>query len=183
MTRTIITLVALAYTVATSSTAVQAQTTDFSGRWTLDAPPAPTTPPTPGTQPGPQRGDMGSGWGPAITIAQDAKQLAVEYSVYTRYDMQPAFKFVYALDGSESKNTVMMGRGAQMESSRASWQGSALAITTTFSVADHASGQPFTAEVTRKLSLESPNVLVVEVTRSGVLGGAASTARTVYKKG
>jgi len=31
--------------------------------------------------------------------------------------------------------------------------------------------------------LESPATMVVEVTRAGVLGGPASTTRSVYRKG
>ena len=125
---------------------------------------------------------MGSGWGSAIAITQDAKQLSVEYSVFSRYDLQPPLTFTYALDGSESRNTVMMGRGEQTEASRARWDGQTLIIVTTFHVADRSAGKPFTAELTRRLWLESPSALVVEVTRAGVLGGAASTTRSVYRK-
>ena len=129
------------------------------------------------------RGDLGSGWGTAITIAQDAKQLVVESLVYSRYDLQPQPRFVYALDGSESRNTVMMGRGVQEQSSRAGWESTSLTITTVHRFADPVSGKPLTIDVTQKLSLESPTTLVVEVTRSGVLGGRPSTTRTVYTKG
>ena len=64
------------------------------------------------------RGDMGSGWGSTITITQDAARLTVEYAFFSRGDMQPPLKFVYALDGSETKNSVMMGRGIQGQTSR-----------------------------------------------------------------
>jgi hypothetical protein len=63
-------------------------------------------------------GDVGSGWGSTITITQSATSLTVEYAFFTRGDMQPPLKFVYALDGSESKNTVMMGRGIQTQTAR-----------------------------------------------------------------
>jgi hypothetical protein len=155
---------------------------DFSGRWTIPAPPTGTAP-APGTAAAaPASGDMGSGWGPNITIAQDAARLSVEYSPFSRYDLQPPLVFVYQLDGSESRTTVVMGRGAQMESSRVSWTGQTLTITTTFNVADRPSSPPLTMTVTRKLSLESPTTLVVEATRSGVLGGPSSTTRTIYQK-
>jgi hypothetical protein len=36
--------------------------------------------------------------------------------------------------------------------------------------------------MTRRLSLEPSATLVVEATRDGVLGGPASTTRTVYRK-
>ena len=126
---------------------------------------------------------MGSGWGSTITIAQDAKRLSVEYAFFSRYDLQPPLTFTYPLDGSEGRNTVMMGRGEQIESSRAQWNGPTLVITTTFQSPIVARAKPFTADVTRKLSLESPTTLIVEVTRAGVLGGPASTTRSVYRKG
>lgn len=39
-----------------------------------------------------------------------------------------------------------------------------------------------TSDVRQVLSLEPPTALIVETTRSGVLGGAATTTRTVYRK-
>jgi hypothetical protein len=156
---------------------------DFSGRWTLDAPAIASTPAVPGTPAmAAAPGDMGSGWGSTITIAQDANRLSVEYTFFSRYDLQPPLMFTYPLDGSEGRNTVMMGRGEQIESSLARWNGQTLIITTTFHIADRGAGKPFTAELTRKLWLESPTTLVVEVTRAGVLGGPASTTRSVYRK-
>ena len=157
---------------------------DFSGRWMLDAPVVALTPAVPGTPAGAAApGDMGSGWGSTVTIAQDAKQLRVEYAVFSRYDAQPPLTFIYPLDGSVGRNTVMMGRGEQVESSRAQWKGQTLVIVTTFQIADRGAGTPFTTELTRKLSLESPTTLVMEVTRAGVLGGPASTTRSIYRKG
>src|SRR5262245_16230927 len=157
---------------------------DFSGKWTLDAPAVATTPAVPGTPAAAAKpGDMGSGWGSPITITQDANRMSVEYVFFSRYDIQPPLKFSYPLDGSSGRNTVSMGRGEQAESSRAQWSGQTLVITTTFEVAERGAGKPFTAEVTRKLWLESPTTMIIEVTRSGVLGGAASTTRSVYRKG
>ena len=103
--------------------------------------------------------------------------------IFGRSDLQPPLTFTYPLDGSVGGNTVMMGRGEQTESSRARWNGQTLIIVTTFHIADRGAGRPFTAELTRKLWLESPTTLVVEVTRAGVLGGPASTTRSVYRKG
>lgn len=170
-------------TVLTGALPVSTQVPpDFSGRWTIPMP-ATTSAPALGTAAvAPASGDMGSGWGPDITIAQDTKQVRVEYTVFSRYDLQPPLVLVYQLDGSESRNTVTMGRGAQTETSRASWEGQSLTITTTFNVVDRPSSPPSTMTLTRRLSLESPTRLVVESTRSGVLGGPSSTARTVYQK-
>ena len=96
--------------------------------------------------------------------------------------MQPPLKFVYALDGSETKNSVMMGRGMQVQTSHTAWDGAKLKITTLHMLADPATGKPMTAEVVQMLSLESPTSLVVETTRAGVLGGQATTTKTVYRK-
>ena len=70
---------------------------DLSGRWTSEPVPAATQ-----GQRGEQgaRPDLGSGWGSTITITQDARQLSVEYAFFTRGDMQPPLKFIYALDGT-----------------------------------------------------------------------------------
>ena len=157
--------------------------TDFSGRWTTD--PDPAAQPAggaPGAGRGGARGDMGSGWGPTITITQNAQQLTVEYAFFARGDMQPPLRFVYALDGSETKNTVMMGHGMQVQTSRAKWDGAKLAITTRHSFVDIATNKPATTEITQTLSLESPTALVVEVTRPGVGSGPATTTKTVYRK-
>ena len=148
---------------------------DFSGRWTMTPAPAATGPAAASA-----RGDMGSGWGATIVITQDARQLVVETIQYSTYDMQQQPRFVYALDGAQSRNAVMMGRGMQEQSSRAVWDGATLAITTAHRLTDPASGAPLDLTVTQKLSLESRTTLIVEVTRSGVLGGRPSTTRTVY---
>lgn len=157
---------------------------DFSGRWTLDAPAIATTAAVPGTPAAAAApGDMGSGWGSTLTIAQDTTKLNVEYAFFSRYDAQPALTFVYPLDGSEGRNVVMMGRGEQIELSRARWDGQTLTITTSSRITDRGVAKPFTAEVTRKLWLESPATMIVEVTRPGILGGPSSTTRSVYRKG
>ena len=140
---------------------------DFSGRWAADQAAA---------------AGMGSGWGPSITVTQDTSRVTVEYVFFGRGDMQPPLRFVYALDGSETKNSVMMGRGVQEQSSRAAWQGSTLVVTTTQPFTDPQTGKPATMTVTQALTLESPATLIVETTRSGVLGGPPSTSRTIYKK-
>jgi hypothetical protein len=163
---------------------------DFSGRWTSDPDPAAAGPgargaagnrgATPGLVGG--RGDMGSGWGATIAITQDAIRLTVEYAFFGRGDMQPPLRFVYALDGSQTKNAVLMGRGLQEQTARTAWDSNRLVITTTHAFSDPTSGKPMTTEVTQVLSLESPTALVVETTRSGALGGPASSTRTIYRK-
>ncbi len=168
-------------TVLLFAISVMAQTKpDFSGRWTGEPEPAATG--GSGGRGAGRSGDMGSGWGTNITIAQAANRLTVEYAFFARGDMQPPLKFVYALDGAETKNSVMMGRGIQAQTSKTAWDGDKLIITTAHSFENPANGQPLTSEVKQTLSLESPTSLIVETTRSGVLGGAPSTTRTVYRK-
>lgn len=156
----------------------------FSGRWTLDVPAVATTPAVPGTPAAAAApGDMGSGWGATINVVHDANRLSVEYEVFSRYDLQPPLRLIYPFDGSEGRNTVMLGRGEQSESSRAQWDGPKLVLVTTVQVSDRAAPKPFTFELRRTLWLESPTTMVVEVTRSGVLGGPSSTTRSIYRKG
>jgi hypothetical protein len=163
---------------------------DFSGRWTSDPEPAPAAPAGAavpgGGRAGPGRGgapaDIGSGWGSTVTLTQNATQLVVEFAFFARGDLQPPVKFVYALDGSETTNTVMMGRGIQVQRSRARWNGDALVMTTAYGFADPQTGKPATAQVTRTLTLASPTSLVVDTVAEGVLGGPASTAKTSYRK-
>jgi hypothetical protein len=154
---------------------------DFSGRWAIEPEPTPA-PAAPGAPARPRVGNMGSGWGPAISIKQTADRLTVEYDFFSRGDMQAPLKFNYALDGSETSNSVMMGRGIQAQASKTAWIGKELLITTTYSVENPAGGKPTMMSVKRKLLLESPDTLVVETTRDGALGGLATTTRTVYKK-
>jgi hypothetical protein len=174
----------MVFVLACVSAGVAAQTPtpakpDFSGRWTLDTTPAPGAP---GGGRGGGRGDMGSGWGSTITITQDAGRLTVEYVFFGRGDLQPPLKFVYALDGSETKNSVMMGRGVQEQVSKTAWEGDTLVITTTHRFTDPATGKPMTEDVKQALTLESPTALIVETTRAGVLGGPSTATKTTYKK-
>jgi hypothetical protein len=179
--------------VATSIAAMPQVRPDFSGRWTTDPAPAAAdssraggagNPATAGrgTGGGGRSGDMGTGWGSTITVVQDAAKLTVEYAFFGRGDMQPPLKFSYALDGSETTQTVMMGRGMQRQSSKTAWDANTLVITTTHAFQDPVTGKPSPATVTHRLTLESPASLVVEVTRSGVMGGPASTVRSVYRR-
>jgi hypothetical protein len=154
---------------------VSAQTTpNFSGRWIL-------TPDPPGAGGG-RGATAGSGWGSDITVTQDAATLTIEYAQYTRYDMQPLMKFVYRLDGSESKNTINMGRGPQEQISRVAWNGGKLVITTRHTFTPAPGGAAMSSETVHVLSLESPASLAIETTRGAVMGGEATTTKTIYKK-
>jgi hypothetical protein len=160
---------------------------DFSGRWIVAPEPAASAAQAGGRG---ASGTMGTGWGVDITVKQDATTLTVEYAQFARGDMQPPMTFVYLLNGSESKHTINVGRGPQEQVSRASWDGNKLVITTTHTFVTSQSGKAepsqggktMTSETTRVLSLESPVSLVVETTRSAVMGGQPSTTKTTYKK-
>jgi hypothetical protein len=153
---------------------------DFSGEWTI------ATEPATGQRGGGRGGrpaEFGSGWGRTITIAQDAGALKVVWPFYGRGDLQPPLTFVYALDGSATTDTLLMGRGVQEQVSRTAWDGNSLVITTVHAFAHPENGQRTTAEVKRTLSLAAPTSLVVETTIGGLLGGPPTTSRTVYTRG
>ena len=180
----------LAATVALGGSAfaggTQQPSPDFSGRWTPEPLTTPLSTGGPKTRPDQGRlalGDMGSGWAAPLTITQDPAQLVVEQTVFNAYDAQAQPRFRFALDGSETSNTFMIGHTTQVQRSRAAWEGQALRITTQYPGIDPTSGKPFTTEVTHRLRLESPNTLIIEVTRRAPLGGASTTTRSVFRKG
>ena len=163
--------IALVIAAAVSGASAE-QAVDFSGNWTAAAP-ATTNPP---------RGDMGSGWGTPVTISQNGGELIVQEPIFSRYDLQPPLRFVYKLDGSESRNTTMAGHAPQTRVSRATWEGQALVIVTSYPGVDPATAKPFTTTVTQRLSLTSPTELVIETVRGAALTGRETRSRTVYKK-
>lgn len=156
---------------------------DFSGKWTL-VPAAATAGVAMGSAPPAlsAAGNMGSGWGADLTITQDSVTLTVQYTYYHPREVQPPLTFRYLLNGSTSRNTVNVGRGPQEQVSKVAWEGQTLAITTTHSFINPQNGQTMTSDITQRLSLESPSSLVVQATRSAVLGGTSSTTRTTYRK-
>jgi hypothetical protein len=137
---------------------------------------------------GPQASDTGSGWGVEFTITQTAEKLTVERPLYARSDMQPPFRLHYALDGSTRANKLMVGRGIRELASTTSWDGEKLVIKTGFPFVNPTSGREEKSELTQTLSLtaaegqDAPPVLVVEATRSGVLGGPPSVSRATYTR-
>ena len=165
---------------------------DFSGRWQLVPDPSGTT--------GSARSapSMGSGWGSDISIVQDATTLTIEFTPYVRYDIQPPTRLVYRLDGTESTNTINVGRGPQDQISTAAWNGATLTLTTVRTFSPGRGDKPTKIRTTQTLALESPPAvsgaerpalsgvggtrLVVETTHGGALGGAPSTSRSIYKK-
>ena len=165
---------------------------DFSGRWTLDSAAVARGATVSDSAARAQRAggaygarpdaDMGSGWGRTITITQDQSRVTVEYEFFTRYDLQPPFRFTYALDGSETADTLNLGLGPQAQRSRTAWDGDTLVITTVQNYPHPDDGRPMPYEVKRRLTLTSPSSLLVQSVIGGVLGGPPTTTRTVYRK-
>jgi hypothetical protein len=160
-----------------------AQRPDFTGKWTATAPARAagvamgSAPPTLS-----EPGNMGSGWASEITLTQTETSLVVECAYFHPRDAQPPFRLTYALDGSESRNTVSLGRGPQLQTSTAAWREASLVIVTTHGFVNPRDGKPVTSKTRQVLSLEAPDRLVIETSRSGVLDGKPSTTRTVYAK-
>ena len=174
---------AIGLTLALTASAAAAQAPDLSGKWAVAAPERAagvamgSAPPTLSEQ-----GSMGSGWAPEITLTQTATALTVECAYVHPRDAQPPFRLSYSLSGALSRNTVNLGRGPQLQVSRAAWQAESLVITTTHAFVNPQDGRTMTSETRQVLSLEAPDTLVIETFRSGVLGGKSSTTRTTYKK-
>jgi hypothetical protein len=113
------------------------------------------------------------GLGQEATITQTGATLTI-----ARTTPQGEVRTVYNLDGSESRNSMAMGRGGQAveQVSRATWEGSKLVIATTMSMGGNA------VETTMSLSLDASGDLVVESTGMG-RGGAGAAVTTRYTKG
>jgi hypothetical protein len=155
---------------------------DFSGAWIEVSPWG-----------SPQQGhgansNLGCGWGKQFTIVQTQNALTVERVFFTRGDIQPPLKYRFSLNGEETRNTILMGRGYQEQVSKAEWDGDKLVIKTIFKSQIPVDGKRVTCEVTQILSINVVNSrpfwrsLIIETRRGGVLGGPSSTTRTVYNK-
>jgi hypothetical protein len=168
-------LLTLLLSVALFAVASAQSTPDFSGSWArADSQEQPSIAAT-GDAPF-VSGDMGSGWGSPLTIKQQSNSFAIEYAHFSTYDMQPPLRLVYALDGADSVNSVMIGHAESTQRSRAAWREQTLLITTQMAVP----GSNMRVEVQQALTLESPQTLVIETTRSGNFGTAPSVTRTLY---
>jgi hypothetical protein len=155
-----------------------AATPDFSGTWDrVEA--EPELPSVDSTGDAAFRqGSMGSGWGSPFTIRQDASAFVVEYVHFSAYDLQPPIRLTYALDGSESRNAVMIGHAASPQRSRITWRDRTLVITTELPGPE--ASRPI--RVRQALTLESPDTLRVETTREALDGAPPSVTRATYAK-
>ena len=152
---------------------------DLSGEWTYSEDRASTVAATGDASF--RKGDMGSGWGPTIRITHRADSLIVTYVFFANYDLQPPLRFAYAMDGTETRNAIMIGHATAEQLSKVGWQGATLVITTLHR-APNTDGRGASAEVRQALTLDSPTSLTIETTRVGALGGATTTTKTVYSK-
>ena len=150
---------------------------DFSGEWVrADSVPEQRSVAAVGDA-GFRMGNMGSGWGSPLTLRQEASRLVVEYAYFSTYDLQPRLRFTFALDGSESRNAVMIGHAESVLRSRATWRDTTLVITTVYP----GPGANVTTEVQQTLILESPTSLILETRRPGV-GDMPVVVRTAYTR-
>jgi hypothetical protein len=166
-----------------ASSASAQQRPDFSGTWTRAVDSAGTAAAVAATGDAAfRRGDMGSGWGSPLTIAQQASRLTVEYPVFSAYDLQPPLQLAFALDGSASSNALMIGHATVDLRSTTAWVEGALVISTTYPGPKGPDGRVIPAQISQSLRLASPTTLVIEATRAGILGAATTTTRTTYTK-
>lgn len=174
-------------TIACMGLAVSAgaqQRPEFSGVWTAVPSPnaAAAAAPLPTGDAAFPVGEMGSGWGSPLTITQNANRLTVTYEFFVPYDLEPPLTFTFNLDGSESRNTVTMGQGVQVQRATARWSGNTLVLSTHHALPWPNDGAPQTVEVRQSLTIEVAGTLVVETMRAGALGGPATTTRTAYTR-
>lgn len=117
-----------------------------------------------------------------FAITRHPDRLIVEYQFFSAYDLQPRIRFTFALDGSESRNTVMIGHASVEHRSTVAWSGDTLIIRTTVPAPAGPDGRLRAAELRQALSLDSTGVLTVEATRFAATGAVAGTTRTTYTR-
>ncbi len=115
-----------------------------------------------------QVGDMGSGWATPLTITQSNDSLVVSFAHFVTYDGQPRLRYVFALDGGETVNRVMIGHAESAPRARARWQGATLVLTSLYATPPEVGAAP--TEMRQALSLDDAGRLVVETTRPGARG-------------
>jgi hypothetical protein len=154
-----------------------AQRPDFSGTWVRVVDSASARPSVAAVGDAAfQRGDMGSGWGSPLTITQRADSLIVEYVFFAPYDLQPPVRLAYAIDGSESRNDLMIGHATAAQRGRLSWAPSGVVVTSMHAGPDNAP-----IEMRQTLTLEA-GALVIMTERAGMQGSAPTSTRVVYAR-
>jgi hypothetical protein len=144
----------------------------LAGRWALVR-----ESPAPGASASPARipTTASSGWGRDVTITLDGARLTIERHQFSELDLQPPMVYVYALDGSETRNVVNVGRGPQEDTARAELRGDTLVITTR-----HGAGTALATLVTQVFSIDASGDLLIEATRTA--GAATSTTKARYRR-
>lgn len=127
-------------------------------------------------------GDMGSGWGSALTLTQRTDRLVLEYPFFSAYDGMAPLHYEFALDGRETVNEVTIGPGVTRLRSRAEWRGDTLRITTQQPVPREVAAAGVMAEVRRELVLSAPDSLRIVTTRVGVQGAPTNVVRSTYTR-
>lgn len=121
---------------------------------------------------------MGSGWGSPVTIMQSPESLVVAFQHFAAYDLQPKVRYVFALNGSETTNHVMIGHAESMPRSIVRWEGATLIVTSRYPTPPEVSSAP--TEVRQTLALDAQGRLVVETVRPGAR--APDVVRSVYTR-
>ena len=160
-------LIGAAAIVMMTVTAFAQAKPSFAGKWTREAP-AGAAAGAPAGGGGGRGGGRGGGFGQEVTITQDANTIKMEWMQGQNTQTRE-----YKLDGSDSVNQVMMGRGGEPapQTSKAMWEGNNLVITTTTQF----------GETKQVISMQGAD-LVVEQTAPGRGGGEPTTTKIVYKK-
>lgn len=167
----LMTLLAL-LTVLPSEVWAQAKP-DLSGAWTFDeakSDPAPARAGGGGGGGGGRGGGRGGAPATAMTIKQTAADLSIERTL-----PQGAQTAVYKLDGTESTNTIGMGPAT----SKASWDGARLVITTTQTMQGRGGGGEVTIE-SKDIYARDGDTLTIETTRTTPNG--STSRKLVYTK-
>ncbi len=125
-------------------------------------------------------GDMGSGWGSAITFSHRADRLVLEYDFFSSYDLMAPLHYEFALDGRDVINEVTLGPGVTRLESRAEWRGDTLVISTRQAVPKEVAPTGTMAEVKRALRVVGGDSLRITTTRVGLAGAPTNTVQSVY---
>lgn len=127
-------------------------------------------------------GDMGSGWGSALTFTQRPQRLVLEYPYFSAYDLAAPLHYEFGLDGKEVESVVTVGPGPTRLFARADWRGDSLVITTRQPVPVEVAPAGVMAEVRRTLRFTTPDSFELVTTRVGVNGASTNVVRSNYAR-
>ena len=168
----LLTVTTLAVFLALPSLVLAQAKPDFSGTWTFDEAKSDPAPARAGGGGGGGGGRGGGRMGGAPATAMTIKQTATELSM-DRTTAQGSQTVVYKLDGSESTNTI----GAGPATSKATWDGARLVVTTTQTVQGR--GGEITINSKDIYSVQG-TTLTIDTTRTTPAGD--QTRKLIYTK-